>query len=84
MSLTVAPCLHRQVLKQLAETHKSRPFSYLWVEAGAQPGLEAAVGVGGCSAHALLQAYHCRMQLCECFAGGILQVRRAWQAGTAV
>jgi hypothetical protein len=51
-----APLLLRmpQVLKQLAETHKSRPFSYLWAEAGAQPGLEAAVGVGGCGAKSLL------------------------------
>lgn len=50
MGLTAAPYRHCQVLKHLAETHKSRPFSYLWVESGAQPGLEAAVGVGGCGA----------------------------------
>ena len=36
-----------QVLKKLAEQHWTRPFSYLWAEGGAQPALEASVGVGG-------------------------------------
>eukprot|EP00243_Klebsormidium_subtile_P002172 TRINITY_DN14160_c0_g1_i1.p1 TRINITY_DN14160_c0_g1~~TRINITY_DN14160_c0_g1_i1.p1 ORF type:complete len:431 (-),score=124.05 TRINITY_DN14160_c0_g1_i1:277-1569(-) len=34
-------------LKATAEKHKRRPYGYVWAEAGAQPELENAVGVGG-------------------------------------
>lgn len=35
-----------KTLKTTANKFKDRPYSYLWAEAGAQPGLEANVGVG--------------------------------------
>lgn len=38
-----------QVLNNLAEKYSERPFSYLWAQGGVQPGLEAALGVGGCA-----------------------------------
>ncbi len=34
-------------LKALAEAYKDRPFSWLWAEGAAQPGLEANLEVGG-------------------------------------
>ncbi|KAG2442054.1 hypothetical protein HYH02_009845 [Chlamydomonas schloesseri] len=36
-----------KTLKGLAEAYKDKPYSYLWVEGGAQPGLEANFDVGG-------------------------------------
>jgi hypothetical protein len=36
-----------QILRGLTAKFKDRPFSYLWAEGGAQPGLEANFGVGG-------------------------------------
>eukprot|EP00899_Mesostigma_viride_P007599 jgi/Mesvir1/16840/Mv15733-RA.1 len=35
------------ILRDAAEAHKMRDFSFLWAEGGSQPQLEAAVGVGG-------------------------------------
>lgn len=34
-------------LQQMAESYKDRPYSYFWVQGGAQAKLEANVGVGG-------------------------------------
>ena len=41
-------CTALQLLTDLAEKFKTRPFSYFWAEGGQQPALEASVGVGGC------------------------------------
>jgi len=35
------------ILKKTAETHKRKPFAYLWAEAFQQPLLEPALGIGG-------------------------------------
>lgn len=50
-------CIGRRyinVLKQLTEAYKDRPFGYLWAAAGAQPRLEASFGVGGAGYPALV------------------------------
>jgi protein disulfide-isomerase A6 len=47
-----AACL--QILRGLTAKYKDRPFSYLWAEGGAQPGLEANFGVGGYGYPALI------------------------------
>jgi len=36
-----------EVLKKVAAKNKGKPFSYVWVEAGAQPELESTLGIGG-------------------------------------
>jgi protein disulfide-isomerase A6 len=36
-----------KTLKAMANKYKERPYSYLWVEGGAQAGLEQNMGVGG-------------------------------------
>lgn len=41
-----APPNHVQILKDLADKFKDRPFSFSWSEGGAQPELEANFGVG--------------------------------------
>ncbi|KAL6561428.1 Protein disulfide-isomerase 2-3 [Orobanche minor] len=38
---------HLELLLSVAEKFKKSPYSYLWVAAGKQPGLEKHVGVGG-------------------------------------
>ncbi len=48
-----------QVLRKLADQHKTRPFSYLWAEGGSQPALEAAVDVGGCDVVQQLRSPGC-------------------------
>ena len=64
------PAVCPQILRGLTAKYKDRPFSYLWAEGGAQPGLEANFGVGG--APAGLPA--CLPACLPCCAAGLLEL----------
>lgn len=61
------------VLKQTAESFKGSPFSYLWVQGGAHPALEANLDVGGFGYPALVALYPSEKMYSTCkgaFAAG--------------
>jgi len=56
------------VLKDVAEKQKVKPFTYVWAEAGSQPDLEQSVGVGG-SGYPALVAINLKKQRYALMAG---------------
>ena len=44
---TAGRTAHLEMLKEVALTHKERPFAWFWAEGGSQSKLEGNVGVGG-------------------------------------